>query len=55
MHQLGTSDILLFKRANLKNQREYYMDVVVFSCVFVYIISTLSKEEMVSGESFSVF
>ena len=51
MHlRLGANAILLlFKSANFKNQREDSMDVEQFFFVFFF------KEEMVSGEGFSVF
>ena len=49
VHRLGASAILLFKMAN---QREDSMDVrVFFLCV---LVSGQFKEEMVSGEGFSI-
>ena len=59
MQQLGTRAILLFKMANLKNQREdsmELMEVVQFFFLFVFLyVLGLCKEVMVSGEGFSEF
>ena len=52
MHRLGTSAILLFLRANLKNQREDSTDIIQFCFLLCFRLRTLQGR---NGEFRGVF